>query len=340
MERRIDSVREAGSIAHGLDDAELQFNVADSLNDLYTANGEYQRALAEIERGLGLLDRLTNPSAQAGAYFEAAMGILQLDGDARRSRAYGERSRALAKDRSAHEQMHATSVLIEAAYRLGEWDDAIRYLDEHLASFAAESEARCVNVQSGPSLGALVVAHRGDRQRALELAALGRPFEQVLGPVEGAKAGALVAAGHLGEGLALANRVLREAPRFRTVHAAEAAIHAYELTGDAEAMREVTGRVEQLGQGYAFLRPIVERGAGLAAVADGDREAGLARMRGALERLEELGDRFEAARTRELLADLVSAAEARPLLDEALATYRQLGATPHISRLEERIAHL
>jgi len=53
----------------------------------------------------------------------------------------------------------------------------------------------------------------------------------------------------------------------------------------------------------------------------------------------EMSLRPVAARTSELLADAVPD-EARSLLESALAVYRQLRATPHVNRVEARLADL
>src|SRR5439155_5048430 len=83
--------------------------------------------------------------------------------------------------------MHSTFALMRVAYRLGDWDRVEACLEDHLANFALETGVRCINVQMGPSEGALVLAHRGDTQRALELARLPFPFERIVGPTRGRK---------------------------------------------------------------------------------------------------------------------------------------------------------
>jgi len=55
----------------------------------------------------------------------------------------------------------------------------------------------------------------------------------------------------------------------------------------------------------AYLAAIIDRASGRGRADGGDIPGGATRVRSALERLEALGDPFEAARTREMLADLV-----------------------------------
>jgi hypothetical protein len=94
----------------------------------------------------------------------------------------------------------------------------------------------CINVQMGPSQGAVILAHRGQTERALELTRMPFPFEAIVGPIEGAQASALVAAGAVTEGLALAEEVLANAPRWRALEAAAAALEAVTFGDEAEAI--------------------------------------------------------------------------------------------------------
>jgi len=48
---------------------------------------------------------------------------------------------------------------------------------------------------------------------------------------------------------------------------------------------------------------------------------------------ERLGNPFEAARTREYLAEALPIDERAPVLDAALRQYEHLGATPHAERV-------
>ena len=98
-------------------------------------------------------------------------------GDPARALELGEGSSQLARHMSAHDQMHATSVIMTAADWLGDWDRVESALAEHLANFDQEANVHCLNVQSGPNRGALVVARRGDPARARGLAERTIPFE-------------------------------------------------------------------------------------------------------------------------------------------------------------------
>jgi hypothetical protein len=80
----------------------------------------------------------------------------------------------------------------------------------------------------------------------------------------------------------------------------------------------------------------------------GDRVEGLAHARAgrvaeagrALDRFERLGDPFEVARTRERLASVAPAPEARSLLETALATYERLACAPRGRAARARLGAL
>ena len=87
--------------------------------------------------------------------------------------------------------MHSTYALMRVGYRIGDWDRVEACLEEHLANFELETGVRCINVQMGPSQGAVVLAHRGQTERALGMTRMPFPFEGIVGPIEGAQASAL-----------------------------------------------------------------------------------------------------------------------------------------------------
>jgi tetratricopeptide (TPR) repeat protein len=337
---RADGVREAARIADSLGDPALAFTAADALKDLYEVAGDYGAARREIEAALPLLSKLDAPAPGAPAYFEAGTALLDFAGDARRALQFGEQSRNLARERSPHEQMHATSLLMTAAFRLGEWDLVEEYLAEHLANLELESQVRCLNVQRGPSDGALVVAHRGDPERARHLAGLATPFERLPGPIEGARADALVAAGSIDEGLAIAMEVLKVAPRWRGRSAARAAIHGLEARGDWDALGTLARDLDDLRGAAPYLDALLERARGRARVAAGDLVGGIGLLRSAIAQFDRLGAVYEAAQSRERLADVAPGPEVRSLLDDALAVYARLRAAPHVTRVEQRLAGL
>ena len=164
-----------------------------------------------------------------------------------------------------------------------------------------------------------------------------RPFEAQPGPIEGFRAQGLVAMGRASEGLELARTVISEAPRWRQLEAAHAALLALEALEDWGELGRLAGTLGDLRAGYPHLDAVARRADGRSRVAAGDRDGGAALLRSALEAFERLPDVFEAARTREALADAVEA-DRPALLAAALSAYEQLGAEPHAARVRERLA--
>ena len=332
MERRLAALEEAREVGKHIDDPSLSVTVADSLTDLHVLVGDHAAALEEMEGAIPLIDGIKSPGRRAQAFFEASEAVLELGGDPARALVLADSSRLLARDMSAHEQMHASAMIMTAAASLGQWDRVEATLGEHLANFEHESGVRCLHVQTGPSRGALVVAERGNRERARVLIERPRPFEALPGPMEGLRAQGLVAIGRPADALKLAQTVMAAAPRWRQREAAEAALLALEALEDWQALGRLAAELTDLRAGYPHLDALAQRGEGRSRLAGGDLDEGVAALRSALEAFDRLPDVFEAARTREALAAAVG--DERPtLLKKALSAYEQLGATPHSARV-------
>jgi class 3 adenylate cyclase/tetratricopeptide (TPR) repeat protein len=339
IDGRLAAIREASRLAKELDDLSLTVTVADSLTDLHEMAGDYASALQETEAVIPLIEGLTSPVGRAQAFFEASQAVLEIGGDPARALELAHRSRTLARDMSAHQQMHASAIIMTAAASLGDWDQVETTLHEHLANFEHESTVRCLHVQTGPSRGALVVARRGDMERARALIERPCPFEAQPGPIEGFRAQGLVSIDRPSDGLALAWTVIAESPRWRHLEAARAALLALEALEEWEELGALATTLADLRAGYPHLDALATRAEGRSRIAAGDREGGAAALRSALAAFERLPDVFEAARTRERLADTVEA-ERPALLAAALSAYEQLGAEPYAARVRERLAGL
>jgi tetratricopeptide (TPR) repeat protein len=337
-ERRMAAAREARAIANELGDPVLAYSVANTFADLYTVNGDYDGALRESRDAVPLIGQMPAPSQRAAALHQAAQTLLDLGDDPRTGLELAEQSHELSRNMSAHDRMHATAMIMSAGERLGDWDRVEAALDEHLADFAQESGVRCFAVQSGPSVGALVVANRGDAERARKLLDLPQPFDLTPGAIQASMADALVAAGRAEEGLDLARDVLARAPRSRWPWAVQAVIHALEAQEDWEALARLVEEVSDLRGASGYLGALLFRAEGETLVANGKPEAGAALLRDGLAEFERMAMPFEAARTREALAKVAGGDECRDLLAAALATYESLRARPHADRVKAALA--
>jgi tetratricopeptide (TPR) repeat protein len=165
-EERIRSAEQAMSIAERLDDPELVVLAADALGFLYSKGREPARALRVARRQLDFLDRVRSRWLQAEILSAVADATIDVEGRYEEVLELARRSYELSREMSPHQVMHATFFLIEAAYRLGRWEEALSYLDEHLEAYEQERGVTCGAVRSGPVVGAVVLAHRGETDRA------------------------------------------------------------------------------------------------------------------------------------------------------------------------------
>src|SRR5207244_11116317 len=98
---------------------------------------------------------------------------------------------------------------------------------------------------------------------------------------------------------------------------------------DAEELRAFLPKAERIRQAVAVLGPAIDRATGLLQLWEGDTTRARPLLERALAEYERLGNPFEAARTRQYLAEALPIEERAPVLDAALAQYDQLAATPH-----------
>jgi class 3 adenylate cyclase/tetratricopeptide (TPR) repeat protein len=331
---RFAAVEEAAAIASRLGDASLQALAADVIGDLHVLEGDFPAAWAVFDAQVPVIARIDRPAAKAGWIHSAAGRVLELRADPLRALALAQEAYDLGGRLSSHDRAHGIFSLMDAYYWLGEWDRVEELLAEHLANPELKTGARCVSVQSGPSLGALVIAHRGNPQRALEIARRSQAWEANPGAVEGHLAEALVAAGAIEEGYELAQLVLKVARRWRWPEAAQANISALVARQAWDEAQRFVSDIADLRGGYPLLNALAERASGLASAADGSVDQARESLARSLADLDRFPMRFEAARTREALAGISQPSEQRSLLEAAAATYRDLAAAPHLARVE------
>ncbi|HEY7463836.1 MAG TPA: hypothetical protein VH987_05270 [Candidatus Limnocylindria bacterium] len=335
MDKRMAAAEEARAIAEQLQDAELGFAAADTFADLKNVIGDYGGAARGVVAALPLLDRIEGRAAKAQALFEAAQNVL-VTGDPAGALRLAYASAELARHMSAHDQMHASGMIMTAADWIGDWDRVEAALAEHLANMAEEGNVRCLLVQSGPNRGALVAARRGDADGARALVERAIPFEATPGPIQSSAAEVLIAAGDPNAGLEVARDVLARGPRWRQPEAAVAEIHGLEALGEWVALGEAALAAQDLRSAGPHVEAHLDRAMGRSLIGQGRIEEGVELLRRAIAIFDRVPVVFEAARTREALADAVPAQRAQ-LLAAALATYQTLGAHPHVERLRDSL---
>jgi tetratricopeptide (TPR) repeat protein len=334
MQPRLDAVNEASGIAARLDDPNLMTVVANTLSDLYIMQGERQHALAVLETSLPYIERIERAASRAQWFHSASLTMLWLTADPRRAESLATKAYEMGRGLSAHDQGHGTYGLMATSYWLGDWDRVEMLLEEHLQNPELGAGVRCIAVQSGPSLGALVVAHRGDSAHAIEVARHSLAWEERPGPVEGHLAEALVAAGAIEEGRTLANDVLDRAAKWRGREAARALVAAVVQERAWDELPALLSRVASVREADQLLDAMAVRAEGLAFAAAGDTARARDSLSRALALFQGFPMVFEAARTQEALASVSDQPERMRLLGEVISTYRALGAAPHLARAE------
>ena len=109
---------------------------------------------------------------------------------------------------------------------------------------------------------------------------------------------------------------------------------------DTEELRAFLPQGERIRQAVAVLGPAIDRATGLLHHWEGDTTGARPSLERALAAYERLGNPFEAARTREYLAEALPEDERAALLDAALRQYEHLGATPYAGRVRLRLQEL
>ena len=205
----------------------------------------------------------------------------------------------------------------------------------------------CAAVRGGPVLGAIVLVEQG----RLDEATAQVPVERYAGKRRAAAASALL----LQYARALGDQELRRslmgellggedllAPTrgrdrpFMGGSAGELLDSAAAL-GEWEQVEEMLPIARRLVPASALLGPLADRAEARLRRQQGDRERAAGLMKDALAGFERLHVPFEAARTREELAEL-EPERAAELRAEALAIYERLGATPHADRVRGLLA--
>jgi len=182
-----------------------------------------------------------------------------------------------------------------------------------------------------------VLAQRGDADRAREVAGLMPKSEAPIGVVEGYQAMLANALGDPETGRSIAEHVLSTGKRnYAEEPPVELAamLDALIAQEDWKELRNVLPGLRERARELALAGPTADRAEGLMLAAAGDGDGARALLERAVEAFDGLSP-FEAARTREMLADLDPARRSE-LLAAALAAFERLGATPHAERVRSR----
>ncbi len=335
LEERVRAAEEGLASARRIGDASLESTALRAIGALLLAYGQIERSLELTHQLLEQVDRVGDPRERHLAVTEAAQTLMWTGGEPASVLPKLRDSLVVGRELRVHDLCHSTATLMSALFLIGSWDEVLVYLDEHIRTFKTDSAGTtCPFALGAFQVGALVSAHRGDAERAREVAGMMPKSEAPIGVVEGYQAMLANALGDPDTGRSIAEHVLStggrnfaEEPPVELVALLDALIAQQDW---AELRNFLPGLRERAGE-LALAGPAADRAEGLLLAAAGDDDGGRALVSLAVEAFDKLSP-FEAARTREMLADL-DPAHRNALLAEALATFERLGATPHAERV-------
>jgi tetratricopeptide (TPR) repeat protein len=345
-EQRLAWAREGLAAAEQLDDPFLLTRAISALAALYFRAGNFGESLHVSLRLLDLVDRQPSRDAQAATLSSIGADMLTTTVEVARATELAERGYQLARGTSDHELMHSSGPFLRALFHVGRWSEIPSVVEDHLAAYANESRMTCPEVQFGPPFAARFFAEIGDSER--EHATIGLLDDLLAEPAAsgGRRSTAFVAnqlaqyalvAGRLDDALALQEPLLPSAGPADLRDMAPAQIEILAALGRWAELREFVERVRPLISATPLLGAVIDRAQARALAAAGDHAAAVGLFESAITAFAALSCPFEVARTKELLAEVPGQATRRALLDDALATYESLGATPHAARVRVKL---
>ena len=346
-EQRLTWAREGLASAEQLDDPFMLTRATGALASLYFRAGNFRESLNVSLRLLDLVDRQPSRDAQAQTLSSIGADMLTTTAEVARATELTDRGYQLARGTSDHELMHSSAPFLRALFHVGRWSEIPPVIEAHLAAYANESRMTCPEVQFGPPFAARFFAETGDSERERATARLVHDLLSEPEASGGRRSTAYVAnqlalyalvAGRPDDALALQQPLLTSAGPADLRDMAAAQIEILAALGRWEELRDFVDRVRPLTAETPLLGPVIDRALARAHAATGDHAAAIDLFDSAIVGFAALTCPFEAARTKELLADMPAALERQGLLADALETYRSLGAEPHAARARARLS--
>jgi tetratricopeptide (TPR) repeat protein len=321
---RIAAAERAFAMADGLGLHDLRLECRHTLAILHELAGRYGVALELLRRRVEELDATVPPPNRADALRQLAAQIATTTGDFDEALLFARQSLDLSRGSNPHHVMHATFPNLLALFNLGRWDELLVLLEEHVAAFREDPAIASQFVRDGPLIGATTLMLMGRTTAAAELAALvGDPLSD-LESASAWQARYEVIAGRPEVAVAIARPKVLEG-RTRGPRYADAVIEAEMAMEDWDELTEVLRVARDSAAGNALLEPVCDRAEGALENARGQRQQARRLLGRSLARFDLMGMKYEAARTRELLAAVEPAATRHALRRAARKTYEELG---------------
>jgi hypothetical protein len=217
---------------------------------------------------------------------------------------------------------------------MGAWDRALEIWQWHVDAAALEPDVNCPNVRGGPPLGAMLLAWRGDLDRALELVPIGdAPPDRETMLDRAILARYAILAGRNDVAAGIVESMWADPDRLTLPDGIDYYIEALADLNRLDALEDLLPSVRKMAGTVVLLDPVADRAEAVIALSRGDVPEARQLLERAAVRFEELSAPFELAQTQERLADILEEPRRSELLSQALAAYEQLRAVPFIERV-------
>ena len=324
ISERIASAERALEMAGALGLQDLLLEGHWALAMLYELAGRYRDGLELRRRHVEKRDVTAPPKHWADALRQLGVQTANTTGGFQEGLLLARQSVEIGRSTTPHQLMHGTSAVMQLLHSLGRWNELLEVLEEHLAAFRDEPARTCQFVRDGLMIGAATLLVMGRKGAAGELAArAGDPLSD-LESASAWQARYEVIAGRPEVAVAISRPKFFEGRTKGPQHGL-ALVEAEVALEDWHALTEVVRVARESVPGNALLEPVCDRALGALESARGRRSQARRLFARSLARFEQLGVKYEAARTRELLAQVEPAPTRGALLRAARRTYVELG---------------
>ncbi|HEY6058223.1 MAG TPA: hypothetical protein VIV06_09325, partial [Candidatus Limnocylindrales bacterium] len=209
LEERVRAGEEAAQYAERIGDHTLLANAWRVVGALLLAHGQVEKGLELTRAILPVVDQVADPRERHLLTIETAQTLAWMGGEAAEMVPVLLDALRLGRELRVHDLCHSTGTLINVLYLAGRSDEIAPYLEEHLRTFKSDAAGTtCPFALGAFQMGAVVLAERGEVDRARELSASMPESQAPVGMTEALQAMAANAVGDAERGRELARKVL------------------------------------------------------------------------------------------------------------------------------------
>ncbi|MCM4076195.1 ATP-binding protein, partial [Paractinoplanes hotanensis] len=225
--------------------------------------GRYEDAVTAVLDEVALVEQEGRDRDRALGHTIASLVVGAVRGDYEQALEHAHRSYEWARGLSPHDRLHGTAAVLLCLEQLGRDADIDPFLDEHLRLRQGPVAAMaCPYIRSGPLVGALALARRGDLHESGKAAATVEPDLAHPGNAEVLRARLALHRGDVTTARALAERLVamgrRPGPE-EVPHESLLLVQTLEAAGDHDALRRFLPRARAAAGYLALLTPACER---------------------------------------------------------------------------------